>query len=230
MSKSELRNRALEMRKKGMSYSQIREELGVSKSTLSKWLSDYPLSRERINELRGSSERRIEKYRETRAKNREIKQAAIYKKLSEEIGLISKRELFLAGLFLYWAEGTKASPGSIIMTNTDPDMLRFFIDWLSSQGVDKSKIRGYLHLYSDMNIDLQTKYWSESLGIPETSFRKPYIKESVENKRKNYKGRFGHGTCNLILNDVKLYDSIMNGIEYIKGSYRAVGHQEGLAV
>lgn len=48
------KNKAIKMRESGMSYSQIKAELGVSKSTLSLWLRDLPLSDERIRELRAS--------------------------------------------------------------------------------------------------------------------------------------------------------------------------------
>lgn len=42
------KQKAINLRKKGYSYSQIKEELGTSKSTLSAWLCDMPLSKERI--------------------------------------------------------------------------------------------------------------------------------------------------------------------------------------
>jgi hypothetical protein len=116
------------------------------------------------------------------------------------------------------------------MTNSDPSMLKFFITWLLAQGVERTKIRIYLHLYSDMDIESETSYWSKALNIPETSFRNPYIKKTTADKRKNYKGRFGHGTCNIIVYDVKLYDSIMNGIQYIKDNYGIVGFPTELAV
>ena len=64
---------ALELRKQGKSYSQIKQELALSKSTLSRWLKKYPLSKERILELRGRSPVRIEKYRNTMIRKRENK-------------------------------------------------------------------------------------------------------------------------------------------------------------
>ena len=63
--------KALILRKQGKSYSQIKTILKVSKSTLSLWLRDYPLSRQRIRELRDWSEQRIEKCRETKRKKKD---------------------------------------------------------------------------------------------------------------------------------------------------------------
>ena len=59
------KQKAIAMRKKGMSYSQIKDKIKVSKSTLSGWLSDMPLSEKRIRELRADSPIRIERYRNT---------------------------------------------------------------------------------------------------------------------------------------------------------------------
>ena len=41
MARKKDKQKALTMRKKGMSYSQIKEKLGISKSTLSGWLQAY---------------------------------------------------------------------------------------------------------------------------------------------------------------------------------------------
>ena len=127
MARTEDKQKALIMRKSGMSYSQIKEKLGVSKSTLSGWLYNMPLSAKRIRELRADSPSRIEKYRNTMRAKREARLDKVYQKVSKDIGSLSKRDLFLAGLFLYWGEGTKAQRNSVTLTNTNPSMLKFFI-------------------------------------------------------------------------------------------------------
>ena len=49
----ELKQKVLELRlKKQMSYKAISDQLSVPKSTLSEWLRNYPLSRERMLELK----------------------------------------------------------------------------------------------------------------------------------------------------------------------------------
>ena len=65
--------KALDLRKQGMSYTQIKKTLKVGKSTLSVWLRKYPLSKERIKELRNNNERRIEKFRETMKQKKQEK-------------------------------------------------------------------------------------------------------------------------------------------------------------
>ena len=52
-------------------HAQIKSIVGVSKSTLSHWLRDYPLSQRRMRELRDLNPKRIKSYRETRKRRRE---------------------------------------------------------------------------------------------------------------------------------------------------------------
>ncbi|MEK7090172.1 MAG: helix-turn-helix domain-containing protein, partial [Patescibacteria group bacterium] len=65
MAKFKVRERAISLRKQLKSYSQIKKILGVSKSSLSLWLQNYPLPKWRIRELRDNNEQRIEKFRLT---------------------------------------------------------------------------------------------------------------------------------------------------------------------
>ena len=116
MALRELKEKALKMRKQGMSYSQIRAEVKVSKSTLSLWLRDLPLSNARIRELRDFSAVRIEKCRNTKAEKKQSRLNTVYKKVSGDIGKLSNREIFLCGLFLYWGEGSKTNRYSVEIT------------------------------------------------------------------------------------------------------------------
>src|SRR3989344_6471476 len=130
MAKRELEKRAVDLRKQGMSYSQIKNQLGVSKSTLSYWLRFYPLSDERIRELRDHSVQRIERYRETRRKQREAQLNSIYQIEKKKILPLSDRDLFIAGLFLYLSEGEKTNIFTVGISNTNPVVPKLFILWL----------------------------------------------------------------------------------------------------
>lgn len=198
------KEQALKLRHKGMSYSQIKDKLGISKSTLSYWLADYPLSPERIRELRDVSPKRIESYRNTMRKKREQKFAQAYEEAKKEIGKLSKRDLFIAGFFLYWGEGGKTDTGTLAFANTDPDMLIIFIEWLKTIGIEKTDIKVRVQLYADMNPETEIRYWSNRLQISKRQFRNPYIKSSNRNGL-TYKSVHSHGTCNiLVYNTIKL--------------------------
>jgi len=203
-----------------MSYSQIKQRISVSKSTLSNWLKDYPLPKKRIDELRANNGRRIEKFRETMKKKHEERLKKVYEKEKHDIFPLTKKEIFIFGLGLYWGEGTKRQMSELSITNTDPNLIKFFIYWLEkSLNIPGEKIKIQLHLYSDMNIDKEKKYWSRILNIPLSQFNRPYIKKTAM-VNVNHKGGFGHGTCNAGIGSVPLAEKIIMGIKTIADATR----------
>lgn len=210
-----LQQQAIKMRLKGFSYSQIKIQLGVSKSTLSGWLSSMPLSEGRIKQLRANSPIRIERYRNTMREKKEKKLSIAFEEISKKISKLSKRELFLSGFFLYWAEGTKTKNSAICLTNTNPKMLKFYIIWLKEFDVPADKLKVSLHLYADMNIKKQENYWSKELNIPLSQFRKSYIKSSLSSSITYHNG-FGQGTCTITVDDARLCEKVMMGLKYIQ--------------
>ncbi|HEY4506314.1 MAG TPA: helix-turn-helix domain-containing protein [Candidatus Paceibacterota bacterium] len=214
MARKKDKDRALGLRSKGYSYSQIKKEIGVSKSTLSGWLSNHPLSPNRIKELRDWNPRRIENFINTMRYKREQKFLVALEKAKSDIGLLSKRDLFIGGFFLYWAEGGKTKMGSLSLGNTDPSMLKVFIKWLGLLGISKSNIKVKLHLYRDMNINREISFWQKELGVDRHQFIKPYIKDSLLSGL-TYKNGFGHGTCNIVVDRTEPTRYILMGVRYI---------------
>jgi len=215
-------NRALILRKEGKSYSQIKKILKVSKGTLSTWLRNYPLSKKRIRELRDQNEQRIEKYRNTMKNKREARLKIIYAEQKKFILPFTKRDLYIAGLFLYLGEGSKSKNTELVITNTDPSIIKFFIFWLNKiLKVPKEKLKIHLHLYADMDIKEEMKFWSDILKIPIRQFIRPYIKKSFYSKI-NHKGGFGHGTCLVVLGDARLTEKIHMAMKVISKKFMGV--------
>lgn len=210
------KEQAIKFRRQGMSYSQIREKINVSKSTLSGWLKDMPLPKDRLDLLQ-RSEVVIEKIRTAKQKKRNDRLQKVFDRVSKDIGHLSKREFFIAGLFLYWAEGGKTTKYSVSLSNTDPRMIRAFITWLRQIGVPDKKIIVKLHLYRDMNVDEETKYWLKETGLKKLNFRNPYIKSSTLSSL-TYTTR-GHGTCNVIVNGRDVAEYVHQGLRYIESLY-----------
>ncbi len=220
MALREKKAEAIRMRKEGATYTQIKDRVRVSKSTLSLWLRDMPLSKERMDEVRGKNPRRIERYRETMRKKREQRLASVRKRLERDIGVLSKRDMLIGGMFLYWGEGGKTEYTTTVLTNTDPGMINFFIAWLQLLGVEKENIRIYVHLYIDMNIAREISYWSKVTGIPKKQFRKPYIKTSRQSEI-SYPQRFSHGTCNVIYSNRDIAQYVHEACKYLHSLFIA---------
>lgn len=214
MARAKEKQKAIELRLKGMSYSQIKEKLGISKSTLSGWLLNYPLSSRRIRELRDKNPRRIENYRNTMRKKREKRIQFIYDSVSKQLGELNDREMLVAGFFLYWGEGSKTRNSTVSLSNTDAGMIRFFIKWLKHMKVPKNKLSIKLHLYSDMDKEKEMNYWSKEIKLPLSQFTKPYIKKNKLSGL-TYSG-FGHGTCLVRFYNQALNDHILSAIQYFR--------------
>ena len=214
--------KAIELRKQGMTYSEIRQILGASKSTLSYWLSSYPLTETQFKNLQKKIKYRkylaIEKIRLTKLRKRESRLENTYKNEKKTWLPLSHRELYLAGLFLYWGEGVKNIKAAIGLNNTDPKVVKFYLYWLTKVfKVPKNKLKVYVHLYKDMDINTELGFWSRQLGLSTKQFLKPYIKSSTR-EGLEHKG-FGHGTCGIYVQDVRLKEKIIKGIEAISDHY-----------
>ncbi len=206
--------KALSLRKKGKSYSQIKEELRISKSTLSRWLGKIPLTKIQLRNLKDKNQNRIEKFILTMRLKREKRLNQYYQNEKLKILPLSIKELYLSGIFLYWGEGNKTSRSSISVSNTDPEVLKFTIFWMiKSLSIKKEKIKIYLHLYSDMNIKEEINYWSHQLNINSRHFSKPYIKKTKKISL-DQKG-FGHGTCTVVFNNTQLKETLLMSIKAI---------------
>lgn len=221
MSKILLREQVTKLRLQGQTYGQIRKQLGVSKSTLSDWLSKLPLTEKQLKILSQNKERSLElgreKFREVFRNKRLNRLKQTLDNQIKELLPLSDKELFLAGIFLYWGEGAKKH-GLVSISNTDPRVVRFALYWMTeSLKIPKVKIRINLHLYKDMNIDETISFWSTVLDIPKNQFRKPYIKKT-NREGLTYKS-FGHGTCRLYAGGVGLSEKIAMSIKAISDYY-----------
>lgn len=210
--------RALELRKLGWSYSAIKRELGISKSTASNWLNKYPLSCEQLDKLQFRNEHRIESFRVTMAKKKQKLFDEAVVEQERIIGKLTEKELYLCGLALYWGEGGKTQYSSLTFANTDPRMIKFFLFWLKRAiHYPDDHIRIKMHLYKDMNIEDEMKYWEEITELGVDHFLKPYIKETTL-KGLTYKTR-GHGTCNVIATGLKYARPVFAGMEFLASKY-----------
>ena len=215
---SQLREQAIKLRaEKDLSYTEIRKRLGVPKSTLSYWLREFPLSEERILELRRQGwkkgEASRERFRATMRKKKEFKNREIYSKYQKRFAKISRKSFFIAGLTLYLAEGGKLNYTQISLANTDIRIIKFFIRWMVNfLDVVKENIKVQLHLYENMDIGKERKFWQEGLDLPENQFYKPEIRK-LKKASFSYKESFRHGTCSIYLLGVEKKREVMMAIQ-----------------
>lgn len=212
------RRKVIELRLQGKSYSEIKKIVNVSKSSLSLWLRNVPLTEDQILGLKEKKERAIERYIETMKLKRLKRSSLYYKDQVKKWIPLSDREVFVAGLFLYLGEGNKASRNSIGITNTDPSVIKFALYWIiNSLKVPREKICISLHLYSDMDVEKESNYWLKELQMDRSFLRKPYIKKSFKTGL-DQKG-YGHGTCGIFVHNTVIKENILMAMRAIIDNY-----------
>jgi len=230
--KSQLREQAIKFRlEKEFSYGEIRKRLRVSKSTLSYWLREFPLSEERILELRRQglkkNEAKIERFRNAMRRKRELKDREIYNKYQKRFNKLSEDVFFIAGLMLYLGEGNKANYNTINLVNTDSRIIKFFIKWMINFfGINKKEIKAELHLYENMNVEKEKKFWGNEIGFPETQFYKPQIRK-LQKASFSYKESYRHGTCSIYVMSTEKKREIMMAIQAFVDKYDKDGMIKG---
>lgn len=182
---------AIELRKKGFSYDDIKNELNIPKSTVVYWVRDIKLEENQTQNLKN-------KQLETAKENSRKRAVKILKQAEEirttsiaSINKISKRELWLIGIVLYWRQKFSSSKThnlkkGVWFSSSDPNILNLFLRWLRDVGGVTNK-----ELYLDIFMKKGDKkdrakiinYWSGAVGIPSNNFKHFYYQ--------NNKSKFG---------------------------------------
>ena len=189
-----IREEVFKLRKDGHSYTHISQKTGMSKSTLSGWLSSIPyipnkITIERIGKARAASGQAKSKIKiESMQKAKE--------EARKEIGEITKRDLFMLGIGIYIGEGAKTFD-IVRVINADPKIIKFTVRWFKEVcGLSKANFRMRLFLYPDNNVKKCIKFWYEVSEIPISQFQKTHIDERKD-KKMFKRGKLPYGTAHL---------------------------------
>lgn len=193
ISKIPQKEKAIALRKAGKTYSEILAVVPIAKSTLSDWLYDVGLlkkQKQRITAKRIAGQKRGA---EARRNQRIQKTTEIFVKAKETLGQITKRDLWILGIALYWAEGTKERENSIgrglAFSNSDPRMIQIFLSWLFDVfQVERDRIWFELFIHETHKHRLQEiqNKWSMITGFSIENFNHVYYKKNkIKTKRKN---------------------------------------------
>lgn len=185
---------AVKLRKAGRSYSEILSQVPVSKSSLSLWLQNLPLTDAEKSSMKGRRDASISRGRIRAAaslhKKRLDRDRILYIEAQSQYREFASDPFFHFGLALYWAEGTKRG-GTFTFTNSEPEMIALMVRWMDKYlGVTKESISARLHIHKPYAGEELESYWSERIGIPRSNFRKTIYKPTSKliKLRSDYKG------------------------------------------
>jgi len=182
----------LALRRLGLTYSEIRSVIPVPKATLSNWGQEVALTATQIDTI----ERRTGPHtqrgipRDTQRRRRlEIEEIRVRAALYFEEHCANP--LLIAGVHLYWAEGSKTR-NDLSMTNTDPMLLRTFIRFVRMHLDADAVFSLAMHLHQGDDEEASNGFWAESLLLPDARFTKTYVKPPGTGHRKK---KLPHGVC-----------------------------------
>jgi len=197
-----------ELRRKGLSYTEIVEQVSVSKSTISLWCRDIELTHEQKERLKA---KRGKPNGPNLLKARRIAETKLIKiQARSELKPLTDYEFKVAGIMIYWGEGFKTQYVGI--SNSDPNLIKFMMRWFRKIcQVPDDKFSAQVHIHSGQNELEIKKFWSKITGIPLSKFQKTHVKEEGTGHRKNI---LYNGTLRVVICDVRLLRKILGWIEY----------------
>jgi transcriptional regulator with XRE-family HTH domain len=172
----EYKDKAISLRKQGLSVREIENLLSIPRSTLSGWLRDVPLSKPQKMRLKQNADLALVKARAKASEWHRSQKELRLQKADEDAKAILEHikiddhlvELALA--MLYLGEGAKKNTTAI--GNSNPLILKFFLSvLLNKYEVDIAKIKCDLHIRADQDPEELKEYWSQELALPLSNFR-----------------------------------------------------------
>lgn len=186
-----LKSLAVSFRRKGLSFSEIRNRIEVPKATLSYWLKSIRLTqsqllrldRKRARAAKAGAKKKIAKVLE------EIKK--VQSSSAKDIKKISKRELWLIGIALYWRDKIKNSnkdtlKNGVRFYSSNPHLIKLFLMWLRQVGsLGKREIAFDIFISDNRKerVNKAVDYWARTIGFKKSYFKQIYLRKSRERSR-----------------------------------------------
>ena len=208
-----------ELRKEGYSLGEISKLLKVSKGSVSLWVRDVEMPEDKKLELLERTENKLtlsiksanlantEKFKYLRE---------LYQEEGRKLAKLNDPHFF-SGCMLYWAEGNK-SRRDLVFTNSDPNMLKYFISFLLKYFNIEYKDISISCLYYSTNL-VETneveKYWINILKFPVTCLRKTTINRTKRTSNKERQERTKYGVLRIKIGSVKILQMIYGALQEI---------------
>lgn len=195
--------RARDLRARSWTLADIAAELGVAKSSVSRWVRDVDFVPNPRRTARNRAPNKLQ-----RAKTAEIERFRAEGR--ERFAALSDEEFFAAGLGLYAGDGAKQG-GSVHFANSNPAFISFFCRWFRHFfDIDETRLRARLYLHEDLDLDAAYEHWAAVTGIPVGQFQQPYRAVLDPSRRHN---RHVNGCFHVIYSSKPILRQILGLIE-----------------
>jgi hypothetical protein len=196
------KKKAVSLRKEGYSFALIASELKISKSTAFNWTKSVSVKCKKKTKSPEKPPTNVDFFKNKR-------------KAYQEEGRKRARDGDLnhaMACMLYWGEGCKKR-NSCKITNTSPEMLKFFVDWLKTEfNLNKEDLFFRFDCYDSGDVDKIQDFWVNYLDLHPSCARKHIIK-----KNNGKYPKYPNGVCTVGIHDTRVVQHIFGAIqEYIK--------------
>jgi transcriptional regulator with XRE-family HTH domain len=213
--KLEERERARRLRSEhGLPIKVIAAQVGVSPSSVSRWVRDVDLTPEQVAVLRDANPI-FNRQRSGTARSSANARARRVAAQQHGRMLASQDDpLHQMGCMLYWAEGTR-SRNQVAFTNSDADMLDLFLHFLRRcYGVtdDQIALTVNVHLGNGLTLDEIESWWLRRLGLPRSSLRSSMVNRTSRASLRKRR-TLPYGTVRIRVSSTSLVQSIFGALQ-----------------
>lgn len=199
MDRLKQKEKAIRLRKRGKTYSEIQRALkiSISKGTLSGWLKYVKLPPSYSKRVKTINLKHLERIRELALLANKRKQEYILKELCSKnehlVRYLNKDVCKLLLSILYLGEGARhRGSRALKLGSSDSKIIQLYLNLLKKCfPISKRKFRVSIGCRADQNIKELEKYWQAVTKIPHSQFYKTQIDKRTigkKTKRKDYKG------------------------------------------
>jgi hypothetical protein len=193
------------LRSRGKTLSEIKNTVHAGKGTIFKYIKDVQIKEEFKESfmLKRFNSKNLSKIG---WQNAEI--------MAKKILLpLRKQNSFATLAALYWGEGNKRE---LNLINSDPALIRVFVECLYSIGVKKEDLKITLRMYEDNDVSKIKRFWSNLLEIPTSQISNINI---LKGKKE---GKLKFGMCRVrVKKGGKYFKLIISMINLLKSHYNA---------
>ena len=152
-------------------------------------------------------------YWEAERPAREARREQVRAAAAGQIGVLSTREILIAGAIAYWCEGTKSKPHQlrerVLFINSDPGLIKFFLRFLAAAGVQLTQMRFRVYIHETADVAAAEEFWARITNTDPGTFYKAVLKRhNPQTVRKNVDTEY-HGCLRIdVLQSADLYRRI----------------------
>lgn len=205
-------------REQGLPIKVIAASVGVSSSSVSRWVRDVELTEAQTAALRNANPI-YNRQRSGTARSSANARARRVAAQQEGARLARAGDpLHQIGCMLYWAEGAR-NRNQVSFTNSDPEMVDLFVHFLRRcYGVTDERIalRLNVHLGNGLALEEIEAWWPRRLGLPPSSLRSPTVNHPSRSSKQRRR-TLTYGTASIVVSSTALIQSILGAIQAYAG-------------